>query len=85
MRRKPRGVLTREKAETLDGVEVWYLISVMAVAMSTTTIISIATRDIKRYGSRIQGVNWNQRLAGVRPPPGAVSRLWKLAGREGPT
>ena len=51
------GVLTREKAETMDGVEVWYLISVMAVATATNTIISMVTRDSRRYKSRIRGVN----------------------------
>ena len=58
------GVLTRENVETLDGAEVWYLISVTAVAMATTTIISIVTRDGRRYGSRIRRVNWVERLAG---------------------
>ena len=45
------GVLTREKAEMLDGPEVWYLISIPAVATATTTIISITTRDSRRYRS----------------------------------
>ena len=60
------GVLTREKAEMLDGPEVWYLISIPAVATATTTIISITTRDSRRYRSRIRGANWIQRVAGVK-------------------
>ena len=53
-----------EKAETLDGAEIWYLISVMAFATAITNIIYIVTRDIRYYGSRIRGFNRAQRLTG---------------------